>query len=86
MDGLVIGACSECKGGGSAEESAGGPRWAGDGVETLALTVPPHSVAGENLAVNCHDQEIFLLGGREDLGFGVAEQRRMRPPDWTEPR
>ncbi len=55
MDGQIIGALrSECKGGGSAEESAGSFVLSGDGVDTLALSVPPHSVAGDNLAVNCH--------------------------------
>ena len=55
MDGQVIGALrSECKGGGTAEESAGVFTLSGDGVETLALTVPGHSVAGDNLGVNCH--------------------------------
>ena len=55
MDGQVIGALrSECKGGGSAEEGAGVFTLSGEGLETLSLTVPPHSVAGDNLAVNCH--------------------------------
>jgi hypothetical protein len=55
MDGQIIGALrSTCKDGGSAEESAGSFVLSGDGFETLALTVPSHSVGGDNLAVNCH--------------------------------
>ena len=55
MDGQVIGVLrSECKGGGSASESAGVFTLAGEGCDTLALTVPPHSVAGDSLGVNCH--------------------------------
>ena len=55
MDGQVIGALrSMCKGGGSAAESDGSFVLSGEGLETLALTVPGHSVGGDNLTVNCH--------------------------------
>ena len=55
MDGQVIGVLrSECKGGGSAEEVNGNFTLSGEGCDTLSLAVPPHSVAGDNLGVNCH--------------------------------
>ena len=55
MDGQVIGVLrSECKGGGTATEAAGNFVLSGDGVDSLSLVVPPHSVSGDNLGVNCH--------------------------------
>ena len=55
LDGRVIGALrSECKGGGSAEEINGNFSLSGEGCDTLALVIPPHSVAGDSLTVNCH--------------------------------
>ena len=50
MDGQVIGVLrSECKGGGTATEAAGNFVLSGDGVDSLSLVVPPHSVSGDNL-------------------------------------
>ncbi len=55
MDGQVVGVLrSECKGGGTATEAAGNFTLSGEGSEPLSLIVPPHSVAGDNLGVNCH--------------------------------
>jgi hypothetical protein len=57
IEGRVIGLLrSECKGGGSAEESNGCASILCDTNELLSLRAPSHSVAGgENLAVNCHE-------------------------------
>jgi hypothetical protein len=87
LEGRVIGLLrSHCKGGGSAEQGPGTAVVTCGPAELLALTVPPHAVAGgENLSVNCREGPVgvpvvpakYVLHAKWSIG--AAHPRALLP-------